>query len=204
MPSWSRARSSKPVVPTECKQPRADNIKEKLPFTITIQGVRSLAWTTRVCECSCLRQSFLTSVLSVFMQTAGLAGAQAELCAVRHGERRQQGHVHQERGGQRAQQTPVGDNFCWKTPVSTMLPLLNSAPGFQEKHYRKMFWKMLLLVFHRVVSAIEKVATDLDSSAIQPDQRQKTVSKVKQKARAFLQEMVANVSPAFIRYIELK
>lgn len=54
------------------------------------------------------------------------------------------------------------------------------------------------------MSAIEKVATDLDSSVIQPDQKQKTVSKVKQKARAFLQEMVANVSPAFIRYIDLK
>lgn len=63
---------------------------------------------------------------------------------------------------------------------------------------------MLLLVFHRVVSAIEKVATDLDGSAIQLDQKQKTVSKVKQKARAFLQEMVANVSPAFIRYVDLK
>lgn len=59
-------------------------------------------------------------------------------------------------------------------------------------------------MFHRVVSAIEKVATDLDGSAIQPDHKQKTVSKVKQKARAFLQEMVANVSPAFIRYIDLK
>lgn len=112
MPSWSRARSSKPVVPTQSKQPRANNDKEKLPFAITIQGGRSSAWTRRVHECSCLRQSFLTPVLSMFMQTAGLAGAQAELCAVRHGERRQQGHVHQERGGQRAQQKPVGDSFC--------------------------------------------------------------------------------------------
>lgn len=49
-------------------------------------------------------------------------------------------------------------------------------------------------------SAIQKVATDLDAAASQPGQEQKAVSKVKQKARACLQEMVANVSPAFIRY----
>jgi len=41
------------------------------------------------------------------MQTAGMAGAQAELCAVHHGERRQQGHVPQERRRQRAQQQQV-------------------------------------------------------------------------------------------------
>lgn len=41
------------------------------------------------------------------MQTAGLAGTQAELCTVCHGERCQQGHVHQERRGQRAQQQQV-------------------------------------------------------------------------------------------------
>lgn len=52
---------------------------------------------------------------------------------------------------------------------------------------------------NRVVSAIEEVATDLGGSASQPGQMQKNVSKVKQKARACLQEMVASVSPAFIR-----
>lgn len=52
----------------------------------------------------------------------------------------------------------------------------------------------------RVESAIVTVATDLDAAASQPVQEHKAVSKVKQKARAFLQEMVANISPAFIRY----
>uniref|UniRef100_A0A671YA29 Glycerol-3-phosphate acyltransferase 1, mitochondrial n=1 Tax=Sparus aurata TaxID=8175 RepID=A0A671YA29_SPAAU len=51
----------------------------------------------------------------------------------------------------------------------------------------------------RVESAIVEVATDLDAAASQSGQEQKAVSKVKQKARAFLQEMVANISPAFIR-----
>lgn len=46
-----------------------------------------------------------------------------------------------------------------------------------------------------------EVAADLDAAASQSGQEQKAVSKVKQKARAFLQEMVANISPAFIRYI---
>ena len=46
-----------------------------------------------------------------------------------------------------------------------------------------------------------QVATELEAAASQPGQEPKAVSKVKQKARAFLQEMVANVSPAFIRYI---
>lgn len=45
--------------------------------------------------------------MCVLMQTAGMAGAQAELCAVCHGERCQQGHVHQECSGQRAQQQQV-------------------------------------------------------------------------------------------------
>lgn len=61
----------------------------------------------------------------------------------------------------------------------------------------------MLLVFRRVVSVIEEVATDLGGSASQPGQMQKNVSKVKQKARACLQEMVASVSPAFIRYVDL-
>uniref|UniRef100_A0A665T9T9 Glycerol-3-phosphate acyltransferase 1, mitochondrial n=1 Tax=Echeneis naucrates TaxID=173247 RepID=A0A665T9T9_ECHNA len=51
----------------------------------------------------------------------------------------------------------------------------------------------------RVETAIVNVATDLDAAASQSGQEQKAVSKVKQKARAFLQEMVANISPAFIR-----
>lgn len=50
---------------------------------------------------------------------------------------------------------------------------------------------------------IEEVATDLGGSASQPGQMQKNVSKVKQKARACLQEMVAGVSPAFIRYLHV-
>lgn len=59
----------------------------------------------------------------------------------------------------------------------------------------------VLFVRGRVESSIVKVATDLDGAVSQPGQEQKAVSKVKQKARAFLQEMVANISPAFIRYI---
>ncbi|KAM4526409.1 glycerol-3-phosphate acyltransferase 1, mitochondrial [Fundulus diaphanus] len=51
----------------------------------------------------------------------------------------------------------------------------------------------------RVEAAILKVATDVEAAASQPGHEHKAVSKVKQKARAFLQEMVANVSPAFIR-----
>lgn len=51
----------------------------------------------------------------------------------------------------------------------------------------------------RVGNAIEKVAADLDAAASQPGKKKESVSKVKQKARTCLQEMVANVSPAFIR-----
>lgn len=51
----------------------------------------------------------------------------------------------------------------------------------------------------RVESSIVEVATDLDAAASQPGQEHKAISKVKQKARALLQEMVANISPAFIR-----
>ncbi|XP_034049216.1 glycerol-3-phosphate acyltransferase 1, mitochondrial [Thalassophryne amazonica] len=51
----------------------------------------------------------------------------------------------------------------------------------------------------RVENAIVRVATDVDVAAEQLGQEHKAVSKVKQKARAFLQEMVANISPAFIR-----
>uniref|UniRef100_A0A7N6A8E6 Glycerol-3-phosphate acyltransferase 1, mitochondrial n=1 Tax=Anabas testudineus TaxID=64144 RepID=A0A7N6A8E6_ANATE len=50
-----------------------------------------------------------------------------------------------------------------------------------------------------VKTAIVNVATDFDTAVIQPGQEQKAVNKVKRKARAFLQEMVANISPAFIR-----
>lgn len=54
-------------------------------------------------------------------------------------------------------------------------------------------------VCFRVESAIVQVATDADVSENPPGQEHKSVRKVKQKARAFLQEMVANISPAFIR-----
>ncbi|XP_077407316.1 glycerol-3-phosphate acyltransferase 1, mitochondrial isoform X1 [Vanacampus margaritifer] len=47
-----------------------------------------------------------------------------------------------------------------------------------------------------VESAILSVASDLDEAA---GERRKSVRKVKQKARRFLQQMVASVSPAFIR-----
>ncbi|XP_062330657.1 glycerol-3-phosphate acyltransferase 1, mitochondrial [Osmerus eperlanus] len=51
----------------------------------------------------------------------------------------------------------------------------------------------------RVESAIVEVATDSDPAASEPGQEYKAVSKVRRKARGFLQEMVANISPAFIR-----
>ncbi|XP_017294774.1 glycerol-3-phosphate acyltransferase 1, mitochondrial [Kryptolebias marmoratus] len=51
----------------------------------------------------------------------------------------------------------------------------------------------------RVETAILTVATDLGAAASRPGQEHRSVRKVKQKARAFLQEMVANISPAFIR-----
>lgn len=74
MPSWSRPRSFKPVVPTESKQPIVDNVKEEL-FTITIKGGRSSAWTRRVhvcvrvsirlyCICSCRQRGWLARRLS--------------------------------------------------------------------------------------------------------------------------------------------
>lgn len=59
---------------------------------------------------------------------------------------------------------------------------------------------MIVLVVHcRVECAIQKVAADLADADSQRGKKQKIVSKVKQKARTCLQEMVANVSPAFIR-----
>uniref|UniRef100_A0A3Q3WT59 Glycerol-3-phosphate acyltransferase 1, mitochondrial n=1 Tax=Mola mola TaxID=94237 RepID=A0A3Q3WT59_MOLML len=51
----------------------------------------------------------------------------------------------------------------------------------------------------RVENAIQKVSMDLDAASSQPVKKQRIVSKVKQKARACLQGMVANISPAFIR-----
>lgn len=78
------------------------------------------------CECSHANSAFglvffmrsclytgASLCLYVLMQTAGLAGAQAELCAVCHGERCQQGHVHQKRSGQCAQQKQVRANVTW-------------------------------------------------------------------------------------------
>uniref|UniRef100_A0A4W5NTN6 Glycerol-3-phosphate acyltransferase 1, mitochondrial n=1 Tax=Hucho hucho TaxID=62062 RepID=A0A4W5NTN6_9TELE len=51
----------------------------------------------------------------------------------------------------------------------------------------------------RVESAIVEVATELDPVATEAGVEHKAVSKVRRKARGFLQEMVANISPAFIR-----
>lgn len=52
-----------------------------------------------------------------------------------------------------------------------------------------------------VETAIVNVATELDAAASQPGKEHRAVNKVKQKARTFLQEMVASISPAFIRCI---
>lgn len=49
-------------------------------------------------------------------------------------------------------------------------------------------------------AAILKVASEVEAVTTQPGHEHKAVSKVKQKARALLQQMVANVSPAFIRF----
>lgn len=60
--------------------------------------------------------------LFVLLQAAGLVGAEAELCPFCHGEGCPQGHVHQERGGQCAQQQRVGvsviRNLCRNVPSS--------------------------------------------------------------------------------------
>lgn len=55
------------------------------------------------------QNSLIDMTLAIF-QTAGLVGTQAELCAVCHGKRCEQGHVHQEHSGQCAQQQQVGVN----------------------------------------------------------------------------------------------
>ncbi|KAJ7984595.1 hypothetical protein DPEC_G00356410 [Dallia pectoralis] len=50
-----------------------------------------------------------------------------------------------------------------------------------------------------VESAIVEVATESDPAVTEYGSEHKAVSKVRRKARGFLQEMVANISPAFIR-----
>ena len=71
----------------------------------------------------------------------------------------------------------------------------SSSWGFSDNTWR-------CLSFHfeiRVQEAIAEVAGELnpDGSA---QQQSKAVNKVKKKARKILQEMVATVSPAMIRY----
>lgn len=158
--------------------------------------------------CFCVYIDAHSCVLCVLMQTAGLAGAQAELCAVCHGERRQQGHVLQERSGQRAQQQQVTLDLtrgtCFNVPsVQLSIMRVCSGPCCWNKTPVMFVYSCLCcaLVHVRVESSIVKVATDLDAAASQPNLDHKAVSKVKQKARAFLQEMVANISPAFIRSV---
>lgn len=51
---------------------------------------------------------------------------------------------------------------------------------------------------YRLECAIVEVASEGDVDA-ESEVDPKAVSKVKRKARGFLQEMVANISPAFIR-----
>ncbi|KAG7492470.1 hypothetical protein MATL_G00015000 [Megalops atlanticus] len=51
----------------------------------------------------------------------------------------------------------------------------------------------------RVESSIVEVAREASPVAMEPGVEQKAVSKVRRKARGILQEMVANISPAFIR-----
>lgn len=55
--------------------------------------------------------------LCLMLQTAGLVGTQAQLCAVRYGERRPQGHVHQECGRQSAEQQQVGVDVTFFNPL---------------------------------------------------------------------------------------
>lgn len=52
----------------------------------------------------------------------------------------------------------------------------------------------------RLECAIVDVASKGDSADAESGVDPKAVSKVKRKARGFLQEMVAYISPAFIRY----
>lgn len=80
--------------------------------------------------------SFITSVPHTSVQTAGLAGAQAQLRAVCHGEGRQQGHVHQERRGQCAQQKSVGGAAAVGEHLDSAHASVGRTCGFQEGHCR--------------------------------------------------------------------
>lgn len=59
--------------------------------------------TQRATIDSVIRYFRVVICVFVIMQTEGVAGPQAELRALCHGEGRQQGHVHQEHRGQRSQ-----------------------------------------------------------------------------------------------------
>lgn len=59
----------------------------------------------------------------MILQTAGLVGTETELCAVCYGEGRPQGHVHQERGRQCAQQQQVGLSVTFKRQIELLVVL---------------------------------------------------------------------------------
>uniref|UniRef100_A0AAX7VWG7 Glycerol-3-phosphate acyltransferase 1, mitochondrial n=1 Tax=Astatotilapia calliptera TaxID=8154 RepID=A0AAX7VWG7_ASTCA len=105
----------------------------------------------------------------------------------------------------------------WERLFNPSIPSLGlrNVIYINETHTRQRGWlarrlSYVLFVVERDVhkdmftrnvvdNVLNNIATDLDAAASQPGQEHKAVSKVKQKARAFLQEMVANISPAFIR-----
>lgn len=140
-----------------------------------------------------LQSLFLTAWLILFtsltvarvcMQTPRLAGPETQLCALCPGERCPQRHVCPQCGRQRPQQHQAGTDYivvvCFFVCVCDV------------EHGKELpIW---LCSCDRVQSAIEEVASET-----KPDQ--KAASKVRRKARGFLQEMVANISPSLIRFV---
>uniref|UniRef100_A0A7N8X826 Glycerol-3-phosphate acyltransferase 1, mitochondrial n=1 Tax=Mastacembelus armatus TaxID=205130 RepID=A0A7N8X826_9TELE len=102
----------------------------------------------------------------------------------------------------------------WEKLFNPSIPSLGlrNVIYINETHTRQRGWlarrlSYVLFVMERDVhkdmfarNVVDNVLNNILIKEIyQPGQEHKAVSKVKQKARAFLQEMVANVSPAFIR-----
>lgn len=89
----------------------------------------------------------------------------------------------------------LGATLHLDVTLSTIFCFINRY--LVQKHLKQARIKLTCVLLHlRVENAIEEVATDFDTA-----NQAGAACKVKQKARSFLQEMVANVSPAFIRLL---
>uniref|UniRef100_A0A7N6F7L6 Glycerol-3-phosphate acyltransferase 1, mitochondrial n=1 Tax=Anabas testudineus TaxID=64144 RepID=A0A7N6F7L6_ANATE len=97
----------------------------------------------------------------------------------------------------------------WEKLFNPSIPSLGlrNLIYINETHTRQRGWlarrlSYVLFVMERDVNKdmfTRNIVDNVLNNIIQPGQEQKAVNKVKRKARAFLQEMVANISPAFIR-----